>query len=725
MPHEKGVTASLSALPSESPDPERSLLREGETVWRRARAGRAALLLDGAGYYGALRDALMNARHAIFIVGWDIDSRTRIVGDPGSAADGAPESLRELLPYLASRRSTLDIYILPWDYSFLFLPERELLPTVVLGWNTPERVHLCLDGTAPVVSSHHQKLVVIDDSLAFCGGLDLTIRRWDTPDHSVDCPARVDPAGEPYGPYHDLQMMVDGDAAEALAELARARWTAAAQEPPAAMGGRVDLWPESVAPDFRDVTVGIARTVPESLEGPGVYEIERLYLEAIARAERTIYIENQYLNCDAIAKALARQAEQAPELEIVIVSNQESGGWLEERTMGVGRRSFISLLQQSSGADRIRTMRSLAADGKTTQEVHIHAKLLIVDDRLLHVGSANLNHRSMGLDTECDLAIEAANSDERRRILELRDTLIGHHLGVSREALQQRIARHGSIIAAIDAAGAMEPIDPNYPPAILDKDFEIGLAEAADPRRPPFHAALSGALAIRPAKPDRKGLPIGLIVAVLVTIALPLLWYFTPVAEYADVETLEPYFRQIDNSGWALIAIPLIFIVASFAFFPITILIALSGMTLGPVTGFLSAAGGCLGSAALAFGAGMMMGENGIRRIMGQRLNRMSRNAASNGVLSIAVLRLLPIAPFTAINLVAGASHIRFGDYMIGTALGMLPGILLMSALGDRLREVWRNPSVENIVMLGLLAAAWLAAAFGLQYLIKKHRRSG
>jgi phosphatidylserine/phosphatidylglycerophosphate/cardiolipin synthase-like enzyme/uncharacterized membrane protein YdjX (TVP38/TMEM64 family) len=705
------------------------LLREGETVWRRARAERAALLLDGAGYYGALRDALLNAHHTIFIVGWDIDSRTRIVGEPGSAEDGAPETLRELLPYLASHRSTLDIYILPWDYSFLFLPERELLPTVVLGWNTPERVHLCLDGTAPVISSHHQKLVVIDDSLAFCGGLDLTIRRWDTPDHALDCSERVDPAGEPYGPYHDLQMVVDGDAAAALAELVRARWAAAAQDTPAPLTRRTDLWPKTVEPDFRDVAVGIARTVPESADRPGVYEIERLYLDAIARAERAIYIENQFLNCDAIAKALARQAEQAPDLEIVIVSNQESGGWLEERTMGVGRRNFISLLQQSSGADRIRTMRSLAVSGEATLEVHIHAKLLIVDDRLLHVGSANLNHRSMGLDTECDLAVEAATDDERRRILNLRDTLIAHHLGIARDALQQRIAQRGSIIAAIEdacrATGSMEPIDPNYPPAILDEDIEVGIAEAADPRRPPFHAALASAIEIRPPKPDRKGLPVGLIVAVLVVIAMPLLWYFTPVADYADVETLEPYFRQIDDSGWALIAIPLIFIVASFAFFPITILIALSGMTLGPVTGFLSAAGGCMGSAALAFGAGMLLGENGIRRIMGQRLNRMSRNAASNGVLSIAVLRLLPIAPFTAINLVAGASHVRFNDYMIGTALGMLPGILLMSALGGRLREVWQNPSVENIIVLGLLVAAWLAAAFGLQYLIKKHRRSG
>ncbi|MGH6619309.1 MAG: TVP38/TMEM64 family protein, partial [Alphaproteobacteria bacterium] len=159
-------------------------------------------------------------------------------------------------------------------------------------------------------------------------------------------------------------------------------------------------------------------------------------------------------------------------------------------------------------------------------------------------------------------------------------------------------------------------------------------------------------------------------------------------------------------------------------FFPVTILIALTGMTLGPITGFLCATAGCLASAALAFAAGALMGEKGLRRIMGRRLNRMSRSAAEKGVLSIVGLRLLPVAPFTAVNLIAGASHVRFGDFMIGTVLGMMPGIVLMTALGDRLREVWHNPSVENVILLGALAVAWLAAAVALQYLVSKYRKS-
>jgi uncharacterized membrane protein YdjX (TVP38/TMEM64 family) len=523
-------------------------------------------------------------------------------------------------------------------------------------------------------------------------------------------------------------MIVDGDAARALAEIARSRWSAASKTDPAPAASEDTPWPDTVRPDFRNVTVGIARTRPESFAKPGVHEVETLYLEAIAQAERTLYIENQFLHCNTIADALAERAAQRPELEIIIVSNQTSGGWLEERTMGMGRRRFISILNESAGAARIRVLRSMVSDGETSQEVHIHAKLQIVDDKLLRIGSSNLNQRSMGLDTECDIAIEAATDEERARIVDIRDALIAHHLGMSAEALKKAARRHGSIIAAIDAAGdggnRLEPIDPTYPAPFLDEDFEVSIANAADPRTPPTHAALSAALEIRRPGKSSKGMPIRLIVSAVIAAALVMLWYFTPLSETADVETLEPYFRQIAESGWAPVVVPLVFAVAGFVFFPVTILIALTGMTLGPITGFLSATAGCLGSAALGFAAGALMGEKGLRRLVGRRLNRLSQSAAEKGVVSMVGLRLLPVAPFTAINLIAGASHVRFLDFMIGTVLGMMPGIVLMTALGDRLRQVWHNPSVENTILLGLLALAWFAAAIGLQYLVSKYRKS-
>src|SRR3546814_19533002 len=97
----------------------------------------------------------------------------------------------------------------------------------------------------PVGAAHHQKLVVVDDAIAVIGGLDLTIRRWDTSDHAADQPLRTDPAGQPYTPFHDLQLMLDGAAATALAEVARGRWprvTGVRLPPKPNQDGATDLW---------------------------------------------------------------------------------------------------------------------------------------------------------------------------------------------------------------------------------------------------------------------------------------------------------------------------------------------------------------------------------------------------------------------------------------------------------------------------------------------------
>ena len=206
------------------------ILEPGISCWRLEKAERAAVLIDAAAYYGALRQALARARRSVVIIGWDIDSRTRLVGLTGKPDDGGADLLGAFLTELVTQRPELRIHLLLWDYSIVYALEREAFPSVTLDWTTPEQISVCLDDELPLGASHHQKLVVIDDAVAFCGGLDLTIRRWDTSEHTVDNPNRVDPDGVGYRPFHDMQMMVDGAAAAALAELARDRWRAAACE---------------------------------------------------------------------------------------------------------------------------------------------------------------------------------------------------------------------------------------------------------------------------------------------------------------------------------------------------------------------------------------------------------------------------------------------------------------------------------------------------------------
>ena len=119
-------------------------------------AERLGLLIDGANYYGALRNALLKAEKFVFIVGWEVDSRIRLRGDE-SPNDGAPEQLRDFLEYLVQEKPDLRIHLLLWDFSVLYSLEREPVPGLNLAWTTPPQIEVCLDDVVPFGSSHHQK----------------------------------------------------------------------------------------------------------------------------------------------------------------------------------------------------------------------------------------------------------------------------------------------------------------------------------------------------------------------------------------------------------------------------------------------------------------------------------------------------------------------------------------------------------------------------------------
>ncbi|MBF0394171.1 MAG: hypothetical protein HQL38_15960, partial [Alphaproteobacteria bacterium] len=171
---------SRLATPTEMPRRQRIAV-EGRNCWRRARAGRVSFLVDGSSYFAALQAVLCEARHSILMLGWEIDSRVRL--DPEAPSDGPPNALGALLDDLVRRRPGLEARILIWDSTFLFALNRELLTGVKLDWLTNPRLIFRQDATHPIGASHHQKMVVVDERLAFIGGIDLTQGRWDTPAH--------------------------------------------------------------------------------------------------------------------------------------------------------------------------------------------------------------------------------------------------------------------------------------------------------------------------------------------------------------------------------------------------------------------------------------------------------------------------------------------------------------------------------------------------------------
>jgi phospholipase D1/2 len=704
----------------ENPTP---LLQPGRNCWRIEHARRFSMLVDAEVYFRALRAAILKARHSVFILSWDIDSRIRLV--PAGANDGYPEQFGDFLYAVAEARPELHIHVLNWDFAMLFALERKW-PAARLGWRGHRRVKFHMDAEHPVGASHHQKVVVIDDGLAFAGGLDITRCRWDTPDHPGESPLRRDSDGKPYGPFHDVQAIVDGDAARALGELARLRWErATSQEPKAASAKpREDLWPEDIAPDVTDINVGIARTEPAYNGRKGVYEVRQLHLDAIAAARQRLFFENQYFTSDLICNALAARLIEDDAPEIMIVMPKIQSGWLEQSTMGVLRARVHRRLKQ---ADERGRYRMYCADLPGLNDdccLNVHSKVFTVDDDILCVGSANLSNRSMSLDTECKLVIEAHGSrqDEiRGAIARLRSRLMAEHLDVKPEQvaaeLQQRNSLHATVAALQGSARSLNVFDPETTPEL---DALIPDQAVLDPEKPIDPDELIEQLVPRDI---HKPVPRRMIVLGVLAVALALLaiaWRWTPLGEMVNLAALIKLARSLEALPFTPLAVILGYVVAGMLMVPVMLLIGVTGIVFGPLAGGLYAAGGTLLSATISYGVGRWLGKDGIHRILGARMDRISRRLCKQGIVAMVVTRLLPVAPFTVVNVLAGALQIRFRDYLIGTILGMTPGIVITVTFAHHLAEAVRNPSPEVISVLAGVAILLIGTAVGLQRLFER-----
>jgi len=469
------------------------VLRPGQTCWRTERAGRVAVLVDGADYFVAARAAMERAKRSILLVGWDIDPRMRL--DPESH-----ETLGRFLARLMRSRPGLHVRALKWDMPFPIVLDHPHEPLERLDRSTGHRLNARLDGELPVGAAQHQKLLVIDDALAFCGGIDFSFDRWDTSEHRDDDPRRRCPNGEPYGPRHDVMMMVDGDAARALSELARERWRCATGEvlepcpPPDTDRADQDPWPDCPLPDcaspiLTDARIGISRTVPEIDGRPAIRESEALTFAAIATAERTIYLENQYFASARVAEALARRLAEPDGPEVVLVVSMESPSWFDRMAMDTPRSVALRCLRE---ADRYGRLRALTPVTEGGGPVIVHSKVVAVDGRLLRIGSSNLNNRSMGYDSECDLTVEAPQEDGPERtcaesaIMGVRNRLLAEHMGIDRTRLEAEIQAAGSVVAAIDRlcpqSGRRLAELPASDPSLTEQAFAaLRIADPDDP----------------------------------------------------------------------------------------------------------------------------------------------------------------------------------------------------------------------------------------------------
>jgi phosphatidylserine/phosphatidylglycerophosphate/cardiolipin synthase-like enzyme len=422
----------------------RRISEVGRNAWCEEPVRSAGLLIDGEDYYRAFHQAALRARRSILLSGWQFDSDAKLLcGEEAKRAE-APIKLLELLNTLCKQRPELEVRILAWDFHLVFALEREWMQELVFEWTTSDRLHYRFDSNHVEGGSHHQKFVVVDGQISFLGGLDLCDHRWDDRRHLEKNPLRVS-RGTPHKPFHDVQVYLDSrEVAARLTELFECRWLRASGEHIAVVHPPTDTFdadwrPQGAVPVAAE-RVALSRTDPHgspTVDAP-VREIEAQYREGILCAERILYIETQYFSSKIMGQALCQRLRApGPRLQVVLVLNMRAETFKEEVAVGLAQAKNIADVRAAAEGTPHRlgvyyTVPDSDA-GEPERATYVHSKVMIVDDRWLNVGSANLTNRSLSVDTELNACFETIEPGDAlaKSICAVRLGLLCEHLGVS------------------------------------------------------------------------------------------------------------------------------------------------------------------------------------------------------------------------------------------------------------------------------------------------------
>jgi phospholipase D1/2 len=436
-----------------------SILKIGNNCWDITDAKETGVLIDGRDYYRAFYRAANMADRYILICGWQFDSDVSLIRGQ-DVAEGNDVGLLLFLNGLCEKKNDLRIYILAWNFNAIYGIDREWFQKWYFNWTTNDRLKFCFDACHCLGASHHQKFAVVDGAVAFLGGLDLCSSRWDDREHCADNSDRINTDQNTYGPFHDIQSYHTGSVAGKLAELFRGRWRIVCGEeldiPRASTKMQVDFVGQLPIASHR---VAISRTQAKTEDGKqeSIQEIRQLFVDAVDNAESLIYIENQYFSSNAIFGALSKRMKEKARsrLQIVLVLAKDANAFVEKVSIGIAQGKVIGRLKERAAETGHRLgvyYSACSADDGQEVPIYIHSKLFLVDDRFLSVGSANMNNRSMGLDTEVNVTWEASpnQNDLVRSIRDIRANLLAEHIGSKDPTELRRLASVEGLVDYLD-----------------------------------------------------------------------------------------------------------------------------------------------------------------------------------------------------------------------------------------------------------------------------------
>jgi phospholipase D1/2 len=205
-----------------------------------------------------------------------------------------------------------------------------------------------------------------------------------------------------------------------------------------------------------------------------------------------------------------------------------------------------------------------------------------------------------------------------------------------------------------------------------------------------------------------------IIIAAVVIAALTALWRYTPLSELITGKHITAWARTVRAVPWAPAVLVLAYVPAAFVMFPRPVLTVIGVIAFGPWLGFGYAMAGVLVSALATYYAGRALPRDKLKNIAGDRIDDVSDKMRSHGVLAVAALRFLPTAPYGVEGMIVGTLRVRLWEYLIGTALGMGPGVLATTVFGKQIGNAFEDPSTINYWVIGATIVVFAVLTYGI-----------
>jgi phospholipase D1/2 len=201
---------------------------------------------------------------------------------------------------------------------------------------------------------------------------------------------------------------------------------------------------------------------------------------------------------------------------------------------------------------------------------------------------------------------------------------------------------------------------------------------------------------------------------------LALIWGFTPIARLANPEAVAAAMAVISASPWQFAIVLGCYLAAGLVVFPMLLLIIACAAVFGPALGFAYSSAGLLASAALNYAIGMWLGREMLLNALGPRFDSTRSALTRRGLITTAIVRTIPGSPFALVSVAAGASDIRFLDYLVGTAIGIMVPVVLLTVATDQTFRLLTEPNAIQLALLVGVIALWIAVALCAQALLER-----